>query len=74
MYLGVGEFIQTAWWAHPPLFSKEYSPDVELDYWMLSLQISEFSTLFAGINLFIAILKMRGSGIFLIKMPVFTWT
>ncbi len=74
MYLGVGEFAQTALLTHPPLFSKEYSPDVGSDYWMLSLHISEFSTLFAGINLFTAILKMRGSGIFLIKMQVFTWT
>lgn len=74
MSLGVGEFAQTGWLAYPPLSGKEYSPDVGVDYWIWSLQISGFGTLFTGINLFTTILKMRAPGMSMMKMPVFTWT
>lgn len=72
--LGIGEFAQTGWLAYPPLSGKEYSPDVGVDYWIWSLQISGMGTLLTGINLFTTILKMRAPGMSLMKMPVFTWT
>ncbi|CAD6512378.1 cytochrome o ubiquinol oxidase subunit I [Candidatus Profftia tarda] len=72
--LGVGEFAQTGWLAYPPLSGKEYSPSVGVDYWIWSLQISSVGTLMTGVNLFTTIIKMRASGMSLMKMPVFTWT
>ncbi len=72
--LGIGEFAQTGWLAYPPLSGKEYSPDVGVDYWIWSLQISGMGTLLTGINLFTTILKMRAPGMSMMKMPVFTWT
>ncbi|BGI53699.1 MAG: cytochrome o ubiquinol oxidase subunit I [Candidatus Hamiltonella defensa (Ceratovacuna japonica)] len=72
--LGVGEFAGTGWLAYPPLSGKEYSPDVGVDYWIWSLQISGMGTLLTGINLFTTILKMRAPGMSMMKMPVFTWT
>lgn len=72
--LGVGEFAQTGWAAYPPLSSKEYSPNVGVDYWIWSIQISGIGTTLTGINFFTTILYMRAPGMLMMKMPVFTWT
>lgn len=72
--LGIGEFAQTGWVAHPPLSGKEYSPGVGVDYWIWSLQISGLGTTLTGVNFFATIIRMRAPGMTLMKMPVFTWT
>ncbi|VAX76534.1 Cytochrome bo(3) ubiquinol oxidase subunit 1 [Serratia symbiotica] len=72
--LGVGEFAKTGWLAYPPLSGKEYSPDVGVDYWIWSLQISGIGTLLTGVNFFSTIIKMRAPNMTLMQMPVFTWT
>lgn len=72
--LGIGEFAQTGWAAYPPLSSKEYSPDVGVDYWIWSIQISGIGTTLTGINFFTTILYMRAPGMHMMKMPIFTWT
>ncbi|CAD83315.1 cytochrome o ubiquinol oxidase subunit I [Candidatus Blochmanniella floridana] len=72
--LGIGEFAQTGWAAYPPLSSKIYSPDVGVDYWIWSIQISGIGTTLTGINFFTTILYMRAPGMLMMKMPVFTWT
>ncbi|SHO61488.1 cytochrome bo3 quinol oxidase subunit 1 apoprotein [Pseudoxanthobacter soli DSM 19599] len=72
--LGVGEFARTGWLAYPPLSGSEYSPDVGMDYYLWSLQISGIGTLLAGVNFITTILKMRAPGMFLMRMPIFTWT
>ncbi|ADV33643.1 cytochrome o ubiquinol oxidase, subunit I [Candidatus Blochmanniella vafra str. BVAF] len=72
--LGIGEFAQTGWAAYPPLSSKEYSPDVGVDYWIWSIQISGIGTTLTGINFFTTILYMRAPGMSMMKIPVFTWT
>lgn len=72
--LGIGEFAQTGWAAYPPLSSKEYSPDVGVDYWIWSIQISGIGTTLTGINFFTTILYMRAPGMLMMKMPIFTWT
>lgn len=72
--LGVGEFAKTGWLAYAPLSGKEYSPDVGVDYWIWSLQISGIGTLLSGVNFFTTIIKMRAPGMKLMDMPVFTWT
>lgn len=72
--LGIGEFAKTGWLAYPPLSNLEYSPEVGVDYWIWSLQISGIGTLLSGINFFITILNMRAPGMKMFKLPVFTWT
>src|SRR5882724_3225662 len=49
--LVVGEFAKTGWVAYPPLSELTFSPDVGVDYYLWSLQISGIGTLLAGINL-----------------------
>ena len=72
--LVVGQFASTGWLAYPPLSELYYSPDVGVDYYIWSLQISGVGTLLAGINFIATILKMRCKGMTLMKMPIFVWS
>lgn len=72
--LVVGEFAKTGWLAYPPLSELYYSPDVGVDYYIWSLQISGVGTLLGGINFIVTILKMRCPGMTLMRMPVFVWS
>jgi cytochrome o ubiquinol oxidase subunit 1 len=72
--LVVGQFAATGWLGYPPLSELYYSPDVGVDYYIWSLQISGVGTLLAGVNFIATILKMRCKGMTLMKMPVFVWS
>jgi len=72
--LVVGQFASTGWLGYPPLSELYYSPDVGVDYYIWSLQISGVGTLLAGINFIATIFKMRCNGMTLMKMPVFVWS
>lgn len=72
--LVIGSFAQTGWLAYPPLSELYYSPDVGVDYYIWSLQISGVGTLLGGINFIATILKMRCPGMTLMRMPVFVWS
>jgi cytochrome o ubiquinol oxidase subunit 1 len=72
--LVVGQFASTGWLAYPPLSELYYSPDVGVDYYIWSLQISGVGTLLAGINFIATIFNMRCKGMTLMKMPIFVWT
>jgi cytochrome o ubiquinol oxidase subunit 1 len=72
--LVIGEFARTGWLAYPPLSELAYSPDVGVDYYLWSVQISGVGTLLTGINLVTTILKMRAPGMGYGRMPIFVWT
>ncbi|TPM07162.1 cytochrome o ubiquinol oxidase subunit I [Mesorhizobium sp. B2-3-11] len=72
--LFVGEFARTGWLAYPPLSGIGYSPDVGVDYYIWALQVAGVGTTLSGINLICTIIKMRASGMTMMRMPVFTWT
>ncbi len=60
--------------AYPPLSGLAYSPDVGVDYYLWSLQISGVGTLLTGVNFVTTILKLRAPGMTYLHMPVFCWT
>ncbi len=72
--LVIGNFARTGWMGYPPLSELAFSPDVGVDYYLWSLQISGIGTLLAGINLVTTILKLRAPGMIYFRMPVFCWT
>ena len=72
--LVIGNFARTGWLPFPPLSELRFSPDVGVDYYLWSLQISGVGTLMGGINLVTTILKMRAPGMGYRRMPVFCWT
>ena len=72
--LGLGNFARAGWLAYPPLSELRFSPDVGMNYYLWSLQLSGFSSLFTGINFFVTIIRMRAAGMGFMRMPLFTWT
>jgi cytochrome o ubiquinol oxidase subunit 1 len=70
----IGVFSRASWWGYPPLSELAYSPDVGVDYYLWSLQISGVGTLMTGINFVTTILKLRAPGMTYMRMPVFCWT
>jgi cytochrome o ubiquinol oxidase subunit I len=72
--LALGNFARAGWLAYPPLSELRYSPDVGMNYYLWSLQLSGFSSLFTGINFFVTIIRMRAPGMGFMRMPLFTWT
>ena len=72
--LVIGNFARTSWWNYPPLSELAFSPDVGVDYYLWSLQISGIGTLLTGVNFVTTILKLRAPGMTYMRMPVFCWT
>jgi len=70
----IGNYAGTGWSSYPPLAGIKYSPDVGVDYWLWSVQVSGVGSLLSGINFFVTILKMRCPGMTLMKMPIFVWS
>ena len=74
MSLVIGNFARTGWMGYPPLSELAFSPDVGVDYYLWSLQISGIGTLLTGVNFVTTILKLRAPGMTYFRMPVFCWT
>jgi Cytochrome C and Quinol oxidase polypeptide I len=72
--LVIGNFARTGWMGYPPLSELAFSPDVGVDYYLWSLQVSGVGTLLTGINVVTTILKLRAPGMTYFRMPVFCWT
>ncbi len=62
------------WFGYAPLSGKQYSPGVNMDFWVIGLQILGIASLAAGVNFFTTILNMRAKGMTLMRMPMFIWT
>lgn len=62
------------WFMYPPLTSKEYSPGVNADFWLLGIGFIEISAIAGAIELIIGILFTRAPGMSLGKMPIYAWT
>ncbi len=61
------------WFAYTPLSGPEYSPNIDLDYWLLALGVAEVAAIAAGVEIIIAILRLRAPGMSLARMPLYAW-
>ena len=61
------------WFGYAPLSTKAYSPQINMDFWVLGLQILGISSLAAAFNFITTIINMRAPGMSLMRMPIFTW-
>jgi cytochrome c oxidase subunit I len=77
LFLNVSWFFgaapDTGWFGYANLTSRQYSPGMHVDFWMLGLQILGIASLAAAVNFFVTILNMRAPGMTLMRMPMFTW-
>ncbi|MGH9133603.1 MAG: cbb3-type cytochrome c oxidase subunit I, partial [Ilumatobacteraceae bacterium] len=63
----------SGWFAYTPLSGPVFSPDRAMDFWVLGLSVAEVGAIAAGIEIILAILKMRAPGMTLGRMPLFAW-
>ncbi len=61
------------WYGYANLTSRQYSPGMNVDFWLFGLQILGIASLAAAVNFFVTILNMRAPGMSLMRMPMFTW-
>jgi cytochrome c oxidase subunit 1 len=63
----------TGWFGYANLTSKQYSPGLNVDFWMIGLQILGIASLAAAVNFFVTIVNLRAPGMKLMRMPMFVW-
>ncbi|MBP6774539.1 MAG: cbb3-type cytochrome c oxidase subunit I, partial [Gemmatimonadaceae bacterium] len=61
------------WFGYAPLSTKAYSPQINMDFWVLGLQILGISSLAAAFNFITTVINMRAPGMSMMRMPIFTW-
>ncbi len=61
------------WFGYANLTSNQFSPGLNIDFWLIGLQILGIASLAAGFNFITTIINMRAPGMKLMRMPVFTW-
>jgi cytochrome c oxidase subunit 1 len=61
------------WFGYANLTSRQFSPGLNADFWMMGLQILGISSLAAAVNFFVTVMNLRAPGMRLMRMPMFTW-
>ena len=61
------------WFGYAPLTTKPFSPGINIDFWVIGLQILGVSSLAAAFNFITTIINLRAPGMSLMRMPMFTW-
>jgi cytochrome c oxidase subunit 1 len=61
------------WFGYANLTSKQYSPGLNVDFWMIGLQVLGIASLAAAVNFFVTIVNLRAPGMKLMRLPMFVW-
>jgi cytochrome c oxidase subunit I len=61
------------WFGYTPLTTPAFSPQINIDFWVIGLQILGVSSLAAAFNFITTIINLRAPGMTLMRMPMFTW-
>ena len=69
----IGQAPDGGWFGYTPLTTYQFSRNLNIDFWMLGLQILGVSSLAAGFNFITTIINMRAPGMHFMRMPIFTW-
>ena len=69
----VGAAPDGGWFGYLNLTSRQYSPGINIDFWVLGLQVLGIASLAAGFNFIVTIVNMRAPGMRMMRLPVFTW-
>jgi cytochrome c oxidase subunit I len=77
LFITLPIFFQVApnggWFGYAPLTTRPYSPGINIDFWVMGLQILGISSLAAAFNFITTIINLRAPGMTLMRMPMFTW-
>jgi cytochrome c oxidase subunit 1 len=72
-FLTPGGAADFGWFAYTPLSNATYSPGVGGDLWAAGLLVSGLGTILGAVNMVTTIACLRGPGMLMWRMPVFTW-
>ena len=72
--LVIGKFSTAGWTGYPPYSGSEFTPGVGVDYWLWAVLISGIGSTMSGINFVATIVKCRAPGMYMFRMPLFSWT
>ncbi len=61
------------WFGYANLTSKQYSPGLNIDFWVIGLQALGAASIMGGVNFITTIIQLRAPGMTLMRMPLFTW-
>ncbi|HEX6040753.1 cytochrome c oxidase subunit I [Longimicrobium sp.] len=77
LFFNAGIFMQlgpnSGWFAYAPITTREFSPGLNMDFYVLGLQILGLSSILSSLNFIVTIVNMRAPGMRLMRMPIFTW-
>jgi cytochrome c oxidase subunit I+III len=83
VFLGSGIFMHSAfligkapndgWFNYVPLANKEFTPDLNIDFYALGLIFLGISATAGAINFIVTIFKLRAPGMTLNRIPIFVW-
>src|SRR5690606_30310109 len=78
IFINLGFFLgpqlpNAGWFAYANITSPQFSPGLQIDFYVLGLQILGISSIISAINFIITILNLRAPGMRLMRMPIFTW-
>ena len=62
------------WFAYAPLTSLNFSPGLNMNFWVLAIQLLGISSIAGAINFVVTILKLRVPGMTINRLPLFVWT
>src|SRR5687768_4240964 len=69
----VGAAPDGGWFGYTPLTTPQFSPGLDIDFWVIGLQILGVSSLATGFNFITTIITLRAPGMSFMRMPIFTW-
>jgi len=69
----IGAAPDGGWFGYVNLTGPQYSPGLNIDFWVLGLQILGVASLAAGFNFIVTILNLRAPGLTMMRLPVFSW-
>src|SRR5690606_11458444 len=56
------------WFGYAPLTSDQYSPGLNVDFWVLGV-----ASIMGGVNFITTIINLRAPGMRMMRLPLFTW-
>ena len=72
-FLSPGGAASFGWFAYAPLNSKEFTPGIGADLWIMGLWLTGLGTILGSVNFITTIITMRAPGMTMFRMPIFTW-
>jgi cytochrome c oxidase subunit 1 len=72
-FLTPGGTADFGWTGYTPLSNATNSPGVGADLWIMGLVVSGLGTILAAVNMITTVVCLRGPGMTMWRMPIFTW-